>query len=134
METAATLTRLLTKIKSLDLGPNSGSQDGVDSRKSRDRSKIIKLDEVNLHDRWDDCWIVVYDFVYDCTEFLRSHPGGADIIFEYAGRDATFAFTGTGHSKHAAKILEKYKIGELPVDERIFRINGGFDILLHFWK
>lgn len=87
--------------------------------------KIITIEEVSWHDQSDDCWIIIYDYVYDCTKFIEQHPGGHEVILEYAGRDATLAFVGTGHSDDAKKIMEKYLIGELPFTERLFRIPGG---------
>ena len=90
---------------------------------------IISLDELAWHDSAEDCWVAIYDYVYDCTEFVKSHPGGQDVLLEYAGRDATLAFIGTGHSVAARKVLEKFIIGELPADERIFRITGGVKIV-----
>ncbi|XP_076169224.1 uncharacterized protein LOC143147661 isoform X2 [Ptiloglossa arizonensis] len=109
------------------------------SKRSRDESrtspkqdskelKTITLDEVAWHDTFDNCWIVVHDFVYDCTDFLKNHPGGSDVILEYAGRDATFAFIGTGHSKAARQSLERFLIGELPPEERIFRVPSGLKV------
>lgn len=41
------------------------------------------------------------------------HPGGGDLITEYAGRDATKAFDDFGHSHDAKKLLKPLKIGEL---------------------
>lgn len=41
------------------------------------------------------------------------HPGGGDLITEYAGRDATKAFDDFGHSNDAKKLLRPLKIGEL---------------------
>lgn len=32
---------------------------------------IITLQEVSDHDTYDDCWIILYDRVYDVTEFLN---------------------------------------------------------------
>lgn len=32
---------------------------------------IISLNEVSDHDSYDDCWIVLYDRVYDVTNFLH---------------------------------------------------------------
>ncbi|XP_078046400.1 cytochrome b5 isoform X2 [Augochlora pura] len=90
--------------------------------------KTITLDEVAWHDTADSCWIVIRDFVYDCTDFLNNHPGGSDVILEYAGRDATLSFIGTGHSKAAKLSLERYLIGELPPEERIFRVPDGLKI------
>lgn len=90
--------------------------------------KTINLNEVAWHDTADSCWIVIHDFVYDCTDFLRNHPGGSDVILEYAGRDATLAFIGTGHSKAARSSMERYLIGELPPEERIFRVPNGLKV------
>lgn len=49
------------------------------------------------------------------------HPGGYDVIMEHAGRDATFAFRGTGHSDEAVGMLKKFEIGILPMEERLYR-------------
>lgn len=90
--------------------------------------RLISLDEIAWHDTPDDCWFAIYDYVYDCTSFIRDHPGGDDVLLDYAGRDATLAFIGAGHSKFAQKILERYLIGELPPNERLFRIAGGVKV------
>lgn len=45
-------------------------------------------------------------------------------MLEYAGRDASLAFRGVGHSQFALLSLKKYEIGELPPGERIFRCAG----------
>ncbi|EEB12210.1 Cytochrome b5, putative [Pediculus humanus corporis] len=79
----------------------------------------INLDQISWHDQIDDCWVILYDRVYDVTEFLQQHPGGIDVLLEYAGRDATIAYRGFGHSSHAWKILQKYLIGVLPENERM---------------
>lgn len=33
--------------------------------------KQISLNEVANHDSWDDCWVIIYDRVYDITQFLH---------------------------------------------------------------
>ena len=50
---------------------------------------------------------MIYDKVYDVTEFLSSHPGGEDVLLEYLGYDATLAFRGVGHSKAAVRMLKR---------------------------
>ncbi|CAG9833579.1 unnamed protein product [Diabrotica balteata] len=87
--------------------------------------RVITLEEVSRHDTDKDCWVVIYDRVYDITEFLDEHPGGSELLLEYAGREASGAFRGSGHSDAAIKLLDKYFIGELPIHERIFRKQGG---------
>ena len=82
---------------------------------------LISLEEVGCHNVREDAWIVVFDKVYEMTEYLESsrHPGGEDVILEYLGYDATLAFRGVGHSKAALRVLDKYCIGILPRDERL---------------
>lgn len=42
------------------------------------------------------------------------HPGGDEVLFGEAGRDATEAFEDVGHSDEAREILDKYYVGEGP--------------------
>lgn len=70
-------------------------------------------DDVKKHSDFTDCWIIVEDKVYDVTRFLEEHPGGADIIVEYAGGDASAAFYDKGHSRDAVSMLDDYYIGQL---------------------
>ncbi|EEZ99897.1 uncharacterized protein LOC656171 [Tribolium castaneum] len=95
---------------------------------SEPEERLITMEEVSWHDNANDCWIIIYDRVYDITDFLDEHPGGGDILLEYAGRDASVAFRGSGHSKQALRALSRFEIGELPTHERIFRKPGGFKI------
>lgn len=103
----------------------------VERGKCRDSNclAIITLDQLAWHDSTDDCWVAIYDYVYDCTEFLNKHPGGAEVLAEYAGRDATLAFIGSGHTQAATRLLDKYLIGELPLNERLFRKLDGIKII-----
>ncbi|KAF4623588.1 hypothetical protein D9613_001923 [Agrocybe pediades] len=50
------------------------------------------LREVAQHNSPDSCWVIIHNKVYDVTDFLPEHPGGAKIILKYAGRDATSAY------------------------------------------
>lgn len=84
----------------------------------------VSLAEVACHDCRDDCWIIVYDRVYDITDFLSKHPGGEEILLEYAGRDASLAFQGIGHGPDMVAVLERHLVGVLPPAERLFDANG----------
>ena len=83
--------------------------------------EVISLEEVSYHCSREDGWMVVYDKVYEMTEYLErgSHPGGDDVMLEYLGYDATMAFRGVGHSRGAGRVLEKYLVGILPRSERL---------------
>ncbi|GES66642.1 hypothetical protein ATETN484_0016018900 [Aspergillus terreus] len=45
--------------------------------------------EVAKHTSSQSCWVILYGKVYDVTNFLSEHPGGAKIILKLAGKDAT---------------------------------------------
>ncbi|KAK1119752.1 hypothetical protein K0M31_013168 [Melipona bicolor] len=64
-------------------------------------------------------WIVIHDMVYDVTNYRHEHPGGAELIDEYAGQDATRGFDDFGHSSDAKRMLKKFLIGELVEVDKI---------------
>jgi len=78
------------------------------------------MKEVAMHCTADSCWMIIFDKVYDLTDFNDFHPGGMEIMLEYAGSDATNAFSEKPHTIDAADMLEKYLIGELVVSDRMF--------------
>ncbi|XP_042217259.1 cytochrome b5-like [Homarus americanus] len=86
--------------------------------------QVYTLSEVSEHDTFEDCWIILYDKVFDVTRFLLEHPGGEEVMMEHAGRDATIAFRGVGHSVPALQALDDYLVGILPGSERIFTGDG----------
>lgn len=51
--------------------------------------------------------------MYDVTKYQKDHPGGADVLAEVAGSDATEAFEDIGHSEDSREILEEFLIGTL---------------------
>ncbi|XP_061398059.1 uncharacterized protein LOC133333785 [Musca vetustissima] len=117
-------TSITTLLQALRIVPEKKSQQKPSLKTLNERRTSlpeISLDAVAQHDDYSDCWVVIYDRVYDVTTFLQDHPGGADVIMDYAGRDATLAFHGTGHSRDAIEQMRDYLIGELPEKERIFR-------------
>ncbi|KFB45609.1 AGAP008363-PA-like protein [Anopheles sinensis] len=119
---AATILQLAMTALRLSKAPAADGNNNV-GHQQRVR-KQITLNEVSYHDSYDDCWIVLYDRVYDITSFLKMHPGGHDVLVENAGRDATIAFLNAGHSAMALKSLKLYEIGELPINECIYRCSG----------
>ncbi|TCD67032.1 hypothetical protein EIP91_000652 [Steccherinum ochraceum] len=52
----------------------------------------LSLQQVAEHNNSKSCWVIIKNKVYDVTDFLPDHPGGAKIILKYAGRDATSAY------------------------------------------
>lgn len=63
-----TLTALRIKLQSKTIISSSTFTDLESS--STNNLLQISLKEVSYHDNFHDCWIVVYDRVYDVTKFL----------------------------------------------------------------
>lgn len=55
-------------------------------------ASCISIDEVALHSSSTDCYYILYDFVYDFTNYIDLHPGGARKVFQECGTDATAVF------------------------------------------
>ncbi|KAG2182787.1 hypothetical protein INT44_005767, partial [Umbelopsis vinacea] len=77
--------------------------------------KTYSWREVEKHNVADDCWIVVRDMIYDCTPFMKAHPGGIESILLVGGQDCTEDFDAI-HSTAAHEMLQKYIIGTLSKD------------------
>lgn len=46
---------------------------------------LIPMREVSRHAEPGDCWVVIFDKVYDVSAYLDEHPGGRDMILKVAG-------------------------------------------------
>ncbi|GBN86441.1 Cytochrome b5 [Araneus ventricosus] len=81
--------------------------------------KTYTFEEIAKHSASESAWIVIENEVYDVTKFLEEHPGGPEILLEWAGQeDATDAFEDAGHSSDAREQMKAYKIGETVEEER----------------
>ena len=54
--------------------------------------KHFTLEEVGRHNKENDCFVVLFDKVYDVTKFMTDHPGGKEAILLFAGKNATEEF------------------------------------------
>ncbi|KAG7101065.1 Cytochrome b5 like protein [Verticillium longisporum] len=68
--------------------------------------------EVAAHNTRDDCWMIIQGQVYDVTKYIHDHPGGADVLIDAAGQDATVEFDNAGHSEDAFEIMAEYHLGK----------------------
>jgi len=68
-------------------------------------------DQIAAHNTESDCWLQIHDKVYDVTKYLDSHPGGAEVILDTAGGNATDMFDDIGHSNDARRQLAKFQVG-----------------------
>ena len=72
---------------------------------------------VASHNTASDCWVIVNNNVYDLTNFLGMHSGGAGQIMPFCGKDGTTAFnTKDGRGSHRQgdlSILNSYLVGSI---------------------
>jgi cytochrome b involved in lipid metabolism len=47
--------------------------------------KSFTFEEVEKHNKKDDCWMIIHGKVYDVTNFLVEHPGGEEVMLESKG-------------------------------------------------
>jgi 4-hydroxysphinganine ceramide fatty acyl 2-hydroxylase len=63
------------------------------------------------------CLVTINNRVYDVSSFLPDHPGGAELISPYRGKDVSTIMSDESshdHSESAYEMLEEYIVGVLP--------------------
>lgn len=83
----------------------------------------IPLSEILAHNNSKSCYVRIDEKVYDVTEFLDDHPGGGDLILEYAGKDVKEIMNDTishFHSESAYEMLDELLVG-FTVDEPVIK-------------
>ncbi|OQV01262.1 Cytochrome b5-like Heme/Steroid binding domain-containing protein [Cladophialophora immunda] len=92
-------------------------------------TKLVSAAAVQSHTKRDDCWIAVEGKVYDMTRFAPEHPGGAEIIYAYAGRDATEAYLEV-HEPNLIKtnLSPQEQIGDLDPGTKLPDVPPGQDL------
>jgi 4-hydroxysphinganine ceramide fatty acyl 2-hydroxylase len=74
----------------------------------------IPTAEVRSHNNEQSCYVTIGTKVYDVTDFLDGHPGGGELILEYAGQDVEKILkdeVSHFHSDSAYEILEDSLVG-----------------------
>lgn len=71
---------------------------------------LLSKAAVEAHSTQSSCWVTLYNRkVYNVTEFLEEHPGGHELIMEYAGKDVTKILSDPSshiHSESAYEMLD----------------------------
>ena len=74
----------------------------------------LTMEQVAQNDSEESCWTVVDGSVYDLTEWINQHPGGASRIIQLCGTDGTSLFQGQhGGSSGPESTLAGYLLGPL---------------------
>lgn len=77
-------------------------------------AQALTLAAVAQHNQASDCWAAVNSNVYDLTDWINKHPGGAAVITSLCGTDATQAFKAQhGGQSQPESELRNYLLGAL---------------------
>ena len=65
---------------------------GMCQSAKKPKLRSFSREEIEMHNRPGDLWMVIQGKVYDCTLFSRYHPGGEGVLLTCAGKDATVMY------------------------------------------
>ncbi|EME31109.1 Cytochrome b5 isoform A [Galdieria sulphuraria] len=82
----------------------------------KDNTHIYTIEQIARHHTRKDLWVIVHGKVYNLSSFLDTHPGGDEILLQYAGDDGTLEFEKAGHPEEAQQLLQNYCIGYVTRD------------------
>ncbi|KAA8651495.1 hypothetical protein EYZ11_004570 [Aspergillus tanneri] len=83
--------------------------------------------EVESHNTPKSCYVTLGSRVYDVTSFVDDHPGGGDLVLEYAGKDVKEILRDSvshEHSEAAYEILEESLVGFVASNSSDAAMNG----------
>ena len=83
------------------------------SKVAQDNERTITRCELRRHNHANSAWILVGDTIYDATPYIKSHPGGAQIILKKSGGSVDCTDDLRFHSKRAQNEWRKFKVGKL---------------------
>ncbi|KAJ7669202.1 oxidoreductase [Mycena polygramma] len=94
------------------------------------RVRIYTAEDVAAHNTSASCWLSRNGKVYDVSKFINDHPGGEDVVLQYAGKDVAAAMAGEDgeehdHSDSAYEMLDEYQVGKLVTGESL--VSEDFD-------
>lgn len=70
--------------------------------------------DVGGHSSSSSCWSAIHGNVYDLTDWINRHPGGANVIVALCGRDGSAAYDGQHRGQQRPSYyLSLLKIGSL---------------------
>jgi cytochrome b involved in lipid metabolism len=96
------------------LTQTSGEEKTEETEENEENEKTYTMEEVAKHNSEESCWTVIRGDVYDLTNWIDKHPGGADKILKICGKDGTDLFIKQhGGKEKPEKILKDFEIGTL---------------------
>lgn len=97
-------------------------------------NRPVTREELAKHNSEADCWISVHNRVYDCSRFVKSHPGGWHPMRSLVGKpDCTDAFEAFHPNRVHKLLLPSMYVGDLvdplPTSEFLQKMRSVRDVL-----
>lgn len=87
----------------------------------------LSADQVRSKNSAKQCFVTLGAKVYDITPFLDDHPGGAELITQYGGRDVDAIMRDEvlhAHSESAFDIMDEYLVGFVATEVSVKDVNA----------
>jgi cytochrome b involved in lipid metabolism len=98
-------------------------------------SAVYSTEDVLKHATEEDCWLIIGNDsnggqkVYNISKYMNDHPGGPEIMMEFAGKDADDMFEDIGHSSEARQKMKEFLIGSLKADPNAAKKPAGKKVI-----
>ncbi|KAJ4051410.1 hypothetical protein NW761_014775 [Fusarium oxysporum] len=79
-------------------------------------------------------WVIIDDIIYDCTEFVHNHPGGARVIESFRGSNCTWQFWRFHSQKDLTDFGRPIRVGRTKGIRNKFKEPPRFVGLRKFWS
>ncbi|XP_071917829.1 acyl-lipid (9-3)-desaturase-like isoform X2 [Coffea arabica] len=90
----------------------------------------VTSDELKKHNKPGDLWISIQGKIYDVSDWVKDHPGGAFPLLNLSGQDATDAFVAF-HPGTAWKFLDKFFNGFYLKDHSVSEVSKDYRKLVY---
>ncbi|KAJ8609337.1 hypothetical protein CTAYLR_009124 [Chrysophaeum taylorii] len=80
------------------------------SRRCYARRMSAMVEAESVVKKSSDIIVVIGDKRVNVTEYAREHPGGAEVLRRFHGKNATKAFEAARHSKHAHDLVQRLSL------------------------
>ena len=105
-------------IKNTSQSDVSFSPDREQDVSERSVVNEFTLEEVQMHNTSEDCYVAINNKVYDLGQWVDKHPGGERAIINICGTDGSAAFSAQHEGNETVtETLSGFSIGNLKTDE-----------------